>query len=325
MVRPIVGLGHSMGAAQMYVTARCFVLICTIADETYRTHLSLLHPRLLTSLILIEPSIYRGLSRQTAAAQAKAMARRREFYETRQQAAATVMKSPFYAKWDPRARQTLIEYGFVPVRDSEDGSPNKASFGFSVRIPTSKHSEVMLMLKPNYEGYGDEGLDSMSVEARRAVPDVDPEFAGNGVFPLYRPESVSVYRNLPHVRPSVLYVCGSASTTSTVEIRSERMGRTGVGPGGSGGTKLGRVKEFVIEGGVHTLPMDEHLSLVVGAASRWLADEMIIWRAGEAQVESAWVDKPRSEKQHMDDVLHRSLMEWKPNLHIDNIIKSKLS
>lgn len=257
-------------------------------------------------------------------AQAKAIARRREVYADRHEVAASIMKSKYYAKWDPRAKRNLIEYGFVPVQGSEVEFLNEKSSETSVRAITSKHIEIMLMFKPNYEGYGDKGLDSMSAEARLAVPDIDPDFAANGVSPLYRPEFVSVYRNLPHVRPSVLYICGEASSFSTAEIRQERMSRTGVGPGGSGGAKLGRVKEYMIKGGVHTLPMDEHLSLVVEGASNWLADEMSTWRAEEARVGSAWADKPRSEKQQMDDVLHKSLLEWEPNMQIESIIKRKL-
>ena len=91
-------------------------------------------------------------------------------------------------------------------------------------------------------------------QARLVAPDLDAE---NRTHLFHAPQMVQVLANLPSVRPNVLWIFGGSSPINTPTLQDEKMTRTGVGVGGSGGAKAGRVeKEVVVKGG-HMLPFEK--------------------------------------------------------------------
>jgi hypothetical protein len=73
------------------------------------------------------------------------------------------------------------------------------------------------------------------------------------------------------------------------------MAVTGTGVSGSGGAKKGRVKEEVIMGVGHLIPM-ENVGETSRLTSEWIGSELIRWRKGEELVANQWKQKPESEK-----------------------------
>ncbi|KAG9623974.1 alpha/beta-hydrolase, partial [Aureobasidium melanogenum] len=82
MPQPLIGMGHSMGGAHL-------------------TALSLLHPRLLSTLILIDPVIIRA-SYLNAYKLGRLSARRRDRWPSRAAARKAFEKSPMFKSWDKR-------------------------------------------------------------------------------------------------------------------------------------------------------------------------------------------------------------------------------
>jgi hypothetical protein len=113
-------------------------------------------------------------------------------------------------------------------------------------------------------------------------------------FAFYRSEGGVVLNALPSVRPSVLFVHGATSDISSPELRSLRMSRCGIGPGGSGGAKAGRVAEVVMEGMGHLFPM-ESPGETASHAARWIKAELARWRNEQAEYE-AWTRLPMRQK-----------------------------
>ena len=91
-------------------------------------------------------------------------------------------------------------------------------------------------------------------------------------------------RNLPSVRPSVLWVFGGQSFLSLPDAQDSKMRTTGTGIGGSGGAEKGMVEKAVLPNGSHTLvfeQVDWCAQVMADWTQRWfqkwLADERF-WR-----------------------------------------------
>lgn len=250
-----------------------------------------MHPRLLSSLVLIEPAIALNRDKSAGLAQCRAMLRRRESWPDRAAVEAYVKDNPYYARWDPRAIQRLLTHGF---RDTSSGSGDT-----TVMCKTSKHLDLAYMYKPNLSGIGIHGLDAITPDQRSQIPDIDPE--AEWLAPLYRPEGRLVYKTLPALRPSVQYILGGQSSYSKPSLRNARLAETGSGVGGSGGVRAGRVREHIIGEGQHTLPMDRHMEEAAQVTAGWIGEEMEVWRKEEEQLRREWDAKAPGEKQKLLD------------------------
>ncbi|KAF6227789.1 hypothetical protein HO173_011891 [Letharia columbiana] len=293
MSRPLVGVGHSMGGNQL-------------------VNLAYLHPRLLTSLVLIDPVI------QTVSAAAPDKSRlshtqastfRRDDWPSRVEAASSVKKSKFYQSWDPRVLDLWIKYGLrslptaiYPDRSENDDDP--------VTLTTTKHQEVFTFLRPNFDGLDANGK---LIVNRRTHPDLD--LRAGDTYPFYRPEPPAVFNDLPRLRPSALYIFGGQSDLSTPDLRKQKVERTGTGVGGSGGAEADRVKEVVLEDVGHLVPM-EAVARCAAAAGTWLASDLKRWRSEEADFKREWEAKERKAKCTISE-------EWKKNIGGDPRRKSE--
>lgn len=250
--------------------------------------------------------------------QGKGMAKRRELVDVPAKAKAVVDKSPFYKTWDPRARDALLRHSYVDAKTSESVDLNVHIPKSPIRTSTPRDAEVSLIFRPNFEHVGKDGVEKASVHDRLAVPDVNP--AARNIYPFYRAESIGVYQEIEHIRPSVFYVGGDKSAASAPEIRKHRLEHTGTGHGGSGGHKHGRVKEMVVKGGGHNIAMDVYMPQVVQGVGEWLTVEMEVWKDLRAAVESQGEKRSKA-----NPTMAESLLEWTPEgSSIEEIVRSKL-
>lgn len=185
--------------------------------------------------------------------------------------------------------------------------------------------EVSLIFRPNYRGVGKDEKDTTkwSTEDRESAPDIEP--ASLHLYPFYRPECMAMYKRLETLRPSVCYLVGTQSTSSTAQIRKERLEITGIGVGGSGGAAVGRVVEREIEGG-HFISFETH-------AGRETAKEAAIWLQMEIdrfvcgiEKHSDWKKKSPDERIQPDRIMVEALADWHPKKSPDmeKLVKSRL-
>ncbi|RDW66181.1 hypothetical protein BP6252_09816 [Coleophoma cylindrospora] len=267
MPRPLVGVGHSYGSN---------VLV----------NLSLIHPRLLSTLVLMDPVIQPKAPAPQGPSPTQASTFRRDLWPSRAEAEISMRKSPFYKSWDPRVLDRWLEYG---IRETPTALyPNEKG---AATLTTTKHQECFIFLRPSWEAVSEEG----HIEKRDLVPDMDP--ASFDRFPFYRPEPPNTLRRLPEVRPSVLYIFGGDSPMSTPEARQLKMELTGTGVGGSGGAKLGMVKEVVLEGVGHLVAMEDS-EQCADAGAAWLGRQLKHYEA-EQRTYLEWAKRSLAEKQTM--------------------------
>lgn len=248
MPQPLMGVGHSMGATQI-------------------VHLSILHPRLLHSLALIEPIILENGPKEGPNV-ALASSFRKDFWATRDAAEASIRKSKFFGTWNKRALEKYIEHGLrsTPTALYPD---HKHSGGTT--LTTTKHQEAWSFLRPNFapnDGSRDEHI---------RAPDSSPE---HRTHLFHRAEMASANRNLPFVRPHVLWIFGEKSAVSAPEFREDKLKRTGTGVGGSGGQAMGQVEAVTISDGQHMLPFERTQELAQILAD-WIEKQLESYRKEE--------------------------------------------
>lgn len=198
--------------------------------------------------------------------------RRRDLWESPEKAAESLNKG--LRKWDPRARDRYLRFGLraVPTPIYNPAKDPKVP-QMAVTLTTTKHQEAWNFSIPNLEP---ESLD------RLLLPDWDLEQERPYLFS--RPECWSSMRNLPFVRPSVLWVFGGRSFLSLPDAQDSKMRVTGTGIGGSGGATKGMVEKAVLKDGNHTLVFENPdwcASVTADWVRRWfkgwLEDEKF-WR-----------------------------------------------
>ena len=289
MPRPIIGIGHSMGGANL-------------------VNLSLMHPRLLETIILIDPVLQRFASALGNFIPAKASSGRRDRWPSRSAAAAAFKRSKFYQRWDPRVLDRWIQYGLrempTALYSSSEG-PSTLNGGDAkspstvppepeereVTLKTTKHMEVLTFLRANFD----------TIPTRRSHPDIP---IMNPSSPFYRPEPTITFAQLPHLRPPTLYIFGTESALSAPQLRADKLANTGTGVSGSGGVREGNVKEVVLENTGHLIPM-EKVSETAQACMEWLSQRVgKEWQEREKQEADEWARlSPRAKMTMSDEYL----------------------
>lgn len=245
MPMPIVGIGHSLGGNML-------------------VNLSLMHPRLFHTVILLDPVIQKHASSPQGPNIVQASTFRRDRWPSRTEAEASFRKQKFYQSWDPRVLDLWCKYG---IRDTPT---NLCSEQGAATLTTTKHQECMTFLRPSWEAMSEDGK---TIVNRDLIPDMDPESLV--MFPFYRPEPPNTLARLGELRPSALYIFGGKSDMSFPAARKQKIEATGVGVGGSGGVKAGRVKEKVLEDIGHLVAMEAGGSeQCAEAAAEWLGQEL---------------------------------------------------
>ncbi|KAJ5945752.1 hypothetical protein N7454_002591 [Penicillium verhagenii] len=265
MPQPIIGVGHSMGGFHL-------------------AHLSLMHPRLLHSIILIDPIIQRERTplsdnryielSEMAAQFSELSIVRRDQWPSRKAAAESFQRSRFYHGWDPRVLEQWIKFGLrdtptmtYPLHD--ETLPETDADGPPVTLTTTRHQEVFSFTRPIYDHAGCRG-------SHETHPDLDKGIPDSSRF--YRPEPPQIFAQLPFLRPSIFYIFGGRSNISIPALRADKIKNTGTGLGGSGGVANGRVREAFLEQAGHLIPQEtprETAELI----SLWLRPELDRWQS----------------------------------------------
>lgn len=297
---PILGLAHSMGAAQL-------------------CHLALTHPALFHSLILVEPSIYANPSRTLPLVQAQQLAIRPERYPNIDVARQKLRRA--FRRWDSRAFELHLQHGLYRPDDTSD----------EVATCTPRDAELALVARPNPEkiGYNNtatppcddhppanplpsagERTLRLTRPQRLAHPDIDP--ASHWLFPYYSPSARIVYNQLPHLRPRVLWIDGGASHwLDPTGFCTKRVARCGTGVGGSGGVAEGQVAHVVLPGRSHAMVVEQGALSELGAAvAKRVIDDLDVWRAEDAARREERAAQSTTERQRFDPQLRRLFAAW---------------
>lgn len=265
MPMPLAGIGHSFGACAL-------------------TNLALMHPRLLSTLVLLDPVIQNAETPLGAVVPARQSTFRRDVWASRAGAKASFLKQKYYQSWDPRVFDRWCKFG---IRETPTSlHPNEHG---AVTLSTTKYQEVFTFLRPSWPGMSDDGS---VITQREMVPDLN--IAGPRKYPFYRPEPSATFERLGEVRPSVLFIFGGKSDMSSAELRRAKLRATGTGVGGSGGAKEGKVKEVVLDGIGHLVAMEASIQCAEAAAP-WLAHELEKFRGARREY-LEWTKKSFVEK-----------------------------
>ncbi|KAJ5736018.1 uncharacterized protein N7483_001143 [Penicillium malachiteum] len=279
MPQPIVGVGHSMGAGQLVL-------------------LSLLHPRLFTSLSLVEPVIAPDIITGKGPLLSIVSLKRRDTWKSRSAAIEAAQKA--HKKWDKRVldRWILHAYRDLPTSTSTQSTNSEAiPTDNPVTLTSSKYQEVLQYLRPNPSSHltlGEEPQETPDTPPHDPLlyPDIigDPETTNR----FYRFEPIFAWKMLKHVRPPVQYVLGKSSPIFSTENRTKMVERTGRGIGGSGGVRAGRVEQKIIKGS-HQLPL-EQATETASAVGPWISKSIRIWEEDEVRVAEGWARQPLDER-----------------------------
>lgn len=263
MTQPIVGFGHSMGGNVI-------------------VNLALLHPRLLTTVVAIEPVI------NTSPAEMNFIGTfpltiKKDRWQSKDAAMASIVKSPFYAKWDPRVLDLYREHGLrmLPTYLYPSGQLESKD---NVTLTTSKHQEALSFARAAFPTSLDQPLETF-VPTTTSHPDLGADRHPKNAF--YRPESTMTFQQLPFLRPSCFYIYGGKSHMASAHEkgRKEKLAATGIATGGSGGAARGKVKDVVVEAS-HFAPF-ENPELIAELAGRWYDSELDRWRSETDEEERA--------------------------------------
>lgn len=265
----------------------------------------MIHPRLLHSLVLIDPIFQRYLGPHAAFARLSTI--RRDLWPSREAAASKFRSNKFYQQWDPRVLDKWIEYGLrdLPMEQYPD-MPKDASVSDSpVTLSTTVAQEVYLYDQAYYK-------DDRLLQDDNYMQDVHPDDVDG--TDMYRPESQQLYRQIDHFKPSVLYVFGSKSEASPPEYREDKLNRTGTGVGGSGGAARARVEAAVVDCG--HLACFEKTAECADAIVPYLDKELTRWESQERERDEKWNKLSRKERVGIND-------RWKKALGIEERPESK--
>ena len=272
-----------------------------------------MHPRLLTTLVLIDPVFLHNpvaSGKGIQASYARLSTFRRDLWPSRSVAADSFNKNPFYKTWDPRVLSLWNRFALrelptaiypecpTPTPISKPGSnePQSNPAGTiekPVTLTTTKHQEVFTFLRPKFPTPGQPVLN------RTTHPDLDPSMPIEE-YPFHRPESAPGLHRLASLRPSVFYIFGGLSDISPPQRRKDKLEATGIGEGGSGGVKEGRVKGVTLEDVGHLIPMVVP-KVCAEKAMEWLAPEMRRWREEEEKWTKEWKAAGRRERQVLSE------------------------
>ncbi|KAJ5093372.1 hypothetical protein N7456_009233 [Penicillium angulare] len=285
MPRPIMGVGHSLGGVQQIL-------------------LSLIHPRVFTSMILIDPFIH-NMPDGGGPAWIGAFAKRPDVYPSRE--FATKVSAKLMKTWDPRVLELWSKHGFRDLPTAIHPETDSSDDSRPVTLTSNKHQETFSYIRPNFNRHKELGLpddqDVLGDEGPPAphdaltVPDMRGALYANQRF--YRPEPLFAWDALPSVRPSVLYVNGAKSGLWLSGHLAEAAERTGTGAGGSGGKAYGRVKEVIIPKSGHHVHL-EKVAETAGAIGPWLASEGQKWAEDEKRLAENWASRSVKSRSTLD-------------------------
>jgi pimeloyl-ACP methyl ester carboxylesterase len=238
MKPPFIGIGHSMGGAQL-------------------VYLASIHPRLFHSVILIDPILQ--VSHPPGPNSALFSSKRRETWPSRAEAEAQIRSNGFFASMDPRCLDLFLAYA---LRDTPDGG---------VTLSTPKAQEAWTYVRSNMFDISPDTSKGRQRE-RMLNPEVKPFSEGAG-YMTTRPDLHAICDALPTLRPTALYLYGEYSHINFDDVREVQVANTGTAHGGNGGVADGGVREEELEDCGH-LCLLEKPGAIAKSVAGWLDKEV---------------------------------------------------
>ena len=271
---------------------------------------------------------------------------RPELWPSRTAAEAATVKNPMFRSFDPRVLKRYSEFAYrelptalfpdadaalatlarTKAKAGKDGAEKHrkpaspalpgaaaaapttartpaASAPRPVTLATTKHQETWSYSRANFAPLP---ADTDSAQERLISPDVDPRAEGTLVF--VRPETNLTYLRLPELRPAVLWLYGAKSMLNTPELREKKMATTGTGRGGSGGVKIGKVKEVVVPKAGHMLPF-EKVAECAAILAGWMTEQVRQWDEEKAFYEGLVTGRSEQDGKRLSKAYVKALME----------------
>ena len=228
---------------------------------------------------------------------------RRDTWPSRAAAASKFESNKFYQQWDPQVLQKWIHFGLrdLPSEQYPQIPQVSDSGDVPVTLTTTTAQEVYLYLRAFYKD------DRLLQDDGNILQDFDPADVEE-CFALGRPEMLHLYRRLPEIKPSVLYIFGKTSEASPEVNRSSKMELTGTGPGGSGGVGRGRVQEAVLDCG-HLVGFEKP-GQCAETSVEFIDTELARWDSEERRRSERWNSMSRRERVDINDL-------WRDHLGLD--------
>ena len=248
MPPPIYGIGISLPGTSLLIA-------------------STLHPVLFAGLILTEPVVETGHGfiwrKDQPPLNDKELliykiSHRREAWPSREVARSSLLKSPFFSAFDPRAFDLFIEYG---LRD----------------MPTPEHPEGVTLTTPKTQELYNYGLPDPPFPGYPAEPDLKDRPDDTIAVPgFYIGGLVQVKRAVRQLFPPVLYLWGAKSIFGCGDYPQRVIDQTGVGESGGGGAASGQVSSRVLSDVGHVVPLEAPAE-AAAVMAEWLRPEWERW------------------------------------------------
>lgn len=249
MPPPIYGLGQSWGA-------------------TVITMASIMHPRLFSGVISIEPvlgadpNLISWLGESMAndlKNRATLILKRRESWPSREAGEKSLSRNPFFKIFDPQVFKLYVKY---ELRDSPTTeSPSRVI----LKTPKSMQAITWMLPDPPLPGFP-------------SGPEHVPGGNNDSVVPgFYRGEMKHIQRSIPFIYPPILYLWGKKSNFGMSDYATDVVKGTGLGLGGGGGFAKGQVKSIYMEDVGHTIVLEKprEAAIIIG---EWLREHYSAWK-----------------------------------------------
>lgn len=203
---------------------------------------ALFHPRLFTAVVALEPLLTAGEGKNNFnGITALSMAKRRDRWTSRQDARIALLKTRYYAAFDPEVFNRVVEHDLrdVPVEGVFSQCPK--SQNPPVTLTTPKAMEVATMIRSNPK-------DSSS-DYNELVSDYDGNIDQFILPGFYRAEPTLIQQRLGSIKPQVLYVFATESPVDTKgSYLNYLVKHTGIKRGGNGGKTKNAVASVMVYG-----------------------------------------------------------------------------
>lgn len=248
MVPPLMGVGHSMGGAQL-------LQICK------------LHPRLFQSVTFLDPWFSTFAPSSPPESLSKRSINRKRTWESLEDARSYEEKLAVFKIWERRCFDRYVE---TCLRELPTMLEDKTA-GTTPKTPAiaSFHTSRRVFVDP---------VDTNPKTASRADRLIfpDAEYHSPSKWPYCDAQAVGHARHLPNLRPRALFLYGTKGSVIGEEPRKHILETTGTETGGSGGARLGCVQSETMKG-THFFPFENP----GGTAKRlalWTQEEQQIWK-----------------------------------------------
>ncbi|CAG7938458.1 unnamed protein product [Penicillium salamii] len=270
MPQPIMGIGHSLGATQLCVPLSHSQGLQLTLSSIFA---SLMHPRLLSSIILIEPYIAVAPRIKEGSKMMALATFRRDTWHSHTEAVQKARK--VFKTWDERVLQRWAQFAYrkLPTAIHPSLQPG------SVTLATSKHQELVTYtyIRPRVHKPVILPGDKIDQGAIDALPKRQ----------IYRSEPLLAMKLIPHVAPSVLIVSGATSSLYKDGSHASGAHAAGTEFGGNGGMDVGEVRHEVIDEAGHSVPF-EKIAATASVAASWIACSMRKWQDNQDKLVKEW-------------------------------------